>query len=47
MNDKTWKRAANKSLKKKGLRLATFEESGWYYNVVVDGEVTNVWVTDL
>jgi hypothetical protein len=49
--DKAWKRAANRVLRKSGLRLASYEESGWYYRVTVafEGETdtTQVWVTEI
>lgn len=45
-SDKAWKRKANRFLNKYNLKLATYDEAGWYYNVVVDGEAVNCWVTD-
>jgi hypothetical protein len=36
-----------KALKKQSLRLATDEESGWYFSLMIDGVIVTLWVTSL
>jgi hypothetical protein len=36
-----------KALKKQSLRLATDEEFSWEFQLLIDGVVVTVWVTDV
>jgi hypothetical protein len=37
----------SKQLKKQSLRIASEEESGWFFSLVVNGEIVTLCVTDV
>lgn len=45
--DETVKQSIARQVAEQGLRLASSDEAGWYVTVVIEGEASKVWATDL